>query len=64
MDDLRHSAINVLMKNERSGYTAPAPGLYTHQHLWDTCFVAIGQRHYDIAPGDGKPAPPAQRPVA
>lgn len=48
MDDLRHSAINVLMKNERSGYTAPAPGLYTHQHLWDTCFVAIGQRHYDM----------------
>ena len=47
MDDLRRAAIDVLRKNERDGYTAPARGLYTHQHLWDTCFIAIGQRHYD-----------------
>jgi hypothetical protein len=48
MEDLRHAAINVLKKNERNGYTAPACGLYTHQHLWDSCFIAIGQRHYDV----------------
>lgn len=48
MDDLRREAINVLKKNERGGYTAPARGLYTHQHLWDSCFIAIGQRHYDV----------------
>jgi hypothetical protein len=49
MEDLRRAAIDVLKKNERDGYTAPARGLYTHQHLWDTCFIAIGQRHYDVA---------------
>jgi hypothetical protein len=48
MDDLRRHAINVLTENARSGYTAPARGLYTHQHLWDSCFIAIGQRHYDV----------------
>jgi uncharacterized protein (TIRG00374 family) len=48
MEDLRRAAIDVLTSNERDGYTAPARGLYTHQHLWDTCFIAIGQRHYDV----------------
>ncbi|HEY3956605.1 MAG TPA: trehalase family glycosidase [Streptosporangiaceae bacterium] len=48
MDDLRRAAMNVLAGNARPGYTAPARGLYTHQHLWDTCFIAIGQRHYDV----------------
>ncbi|MGH9092936.1 MAG: MGH1-like glycoside hydrolase domain-containing protein [Acidimicrobiales bacterium] len=45
---LRDRAIAVLAGNERDGYVAPARGLYDHQHLWDTCFVAIGQRHYDV----------------
>jgi len=48
MDDLRRQAINVLTRNARDGYTAPACGLYTHQHLWDSCFIAVGQRHYDV----------------
>lgn len=48
MEDLRRAAIDVLRRNESDGYTAPARGLYTHQHLWDTCFIAIGQRHYDV----------------
>ena len=48
MDDLRRAAISVLERNARPGYTAPARGLYTHQHLWDTCFIAIGQCHYDV----------------
>ena len=48
MEDLRREAISVLSKNARNGYTAPARGLYTHQHLWDSCFIAIGQRHYDV----------------
>jgi len=48
MEDLRREAVNVLRRNGRQGYTAPARGLYTHQHLWDTCFIAIGQRHYDV----------------
>jgi mannosylglycerate hydrolase len=48
MDDLRRAAMKVLAGNARPGYTAPARGLYTHQHLWDTCFIAIGQCHYDV----------------
>ena len=47
--ELRRAAIGVLRGNEAGGYIAPARGLYAHQHLWDTCFTAIGQRHYDIA---------------
>lgn len=42
-------AIDVLSRNARGGYVAPARGLYVHQHLWDSCFIAIGQRHYDVA---------------
>jgi len=45
---LRTRAIDVLAANTRDGYVAPALGLYVHQHLWDTCFIAIGQRHYDV----------------
>lgn len=26
----------------------PAPHLYPHQWLWDSCFTAIGIRHYDV----------------
>ncbi|MGH8981511.1 MAG: MGH1-like glycoside hydrolase domain-containing protein [Acidimicrobiales bacterium] len=47
-DALRRRAIGVLEKNARPGYVAPALGIYVHQHLWDTCFTAIGQRHYDL----------------
>lgn len=38
----------VLEKNDRGNFTVPAPDLYPHQWLWDSCFIAIGQRHYDI----------------
>jgi Glycosyl hydrolase family 63 C-terminal domain len=48
-EELREMAIGVLSRNARSGYVAPARGLYVHQHLWDSCFIAIGQRHYDVA---------------
>ena len=34
--------------NDRGSYTQPAHGLYPHQWLWDSCFVAIGLRHLDI----------------
>lgn len=36
----------VLKNNDIGGWTRPAPGLYPHQWLWDSCFIAIGQRHY------------------
>lgn len=47
--DLIASAKEVLAKNDRGGkYTIPAEGLYPHQWLWDSCFVAIGISNYDI----------------
>jgi len=34
--------------NDRGNYTQPAHGLYPHQWLWDSCFIAIGLRHLDV----------------
>lgn len=45
--DLAEAAQTVLEQNDRGHYTAPAPNLYPHQWLWDSCFTAIGIRHYD-----------------
>lgn len=47
-DTLFNKAKQVLEANDRGLYTIPAKGLYPHQWLWDSCFTAIGQRHYDI----------------
>jgi neutral trehalase len=44
---LAAQAREVLDRNDRGQYTAPA-AIYPHQWLWDSCFVAIGQRHYDV----------------
>lgn len=38
----------VLAENQRGGYTIPAGGLYPHQWLWDSCFIAIGLARYDV----------------
>lgn len=38
----------VLNENENNGHTMPAPNLYPHQWLWDTCFTSIGIRHFDV----------------
>ncbi len=38
----------VLEDNWRGGHTIPAEGLYPHQWLWDSCFIAIGLRHIDV----------------
>jgi hypothetical protein len=38
----------VLERNWQGSYTLPAEGLYPHQWLWDSCFVAIGMSHFDI----------------
>ena len=46
--DLAERAKEVLQHNDRGFYTIPAEGLYPHQWLWDSCFIAIGQRHYDV----------------
>ncbi len=46
--DLLTEARNVLAMNDRGSYTQPAHGLYPHQWLWDSCFVAIGLRQLDV----------------
>lgn len=46
--DLLKEATAVLEMNNRGNYTQPAFGLYPHQWLWDSCFIAIGLRHVDI----------------
>lgn len=45
--DLLSRAQAVLDGNDRGNYTMPASGLYPHQWLWDSCFIAIGLRHGD-----------------
>lgn len=47
-DELLAKARAVLTHNDRGFYTIPAEGMYPHQWLWDSCFIAIGQRHYDV----------------
>jgi neutral trehalase len=44
---LLSAAKDVLKRNDRGLYTAPAEP-YPHQWLWDSCFIAIGLRHYDV----------------
>jgi hypothetical protein len=46
--DLLEQAKAVLEMNDRETYTQPAHGLYPHQWLWDSCFIAIGLRHLDV----------------
>lgn len=44
---LLEQAEGVLKLNDRGNYTVPAENLYPHQWLWDSCFIAIGQRWSD-----------------
>ena len=46
--DLLDGAKAVLKSNDQGSFTIPAEGLYPHQWLWDSCFIAIGLRHYDL----------------
>lgn len=44
---LINQARAVLKSNDLGTWTRPAPGLYPHQWLWDSCFIAIGLAHVD-----------------
>ncbi len=46
--DLVTRAKDVLTRNDHGTFIMPASGLYPHQWLWDSCFIAIGLRHYDV----------------
>lgn len=47
-DELAEICKTVLKNNDRGTHTVPANGFYPHQWLWDSCFIAIGLRHYDV----------------
>lgn len=47
-DELLSGAKQVLKSNDVGKWTRPAPDLYPHQWLWDSCFVAIGLSHYSV----------------
>lgn len=47
--ELYDACIKVLEKNRHGRHTQPAGGFYAHQWLWDSCFIAIGLRHFDIS---------------
>jgi len=47
--DFIEAAKIVLDMNHHGHYTAPVSnGMYPHQWLWDSCFISIGLRHYNI----------------
>lgn len=46
--ELLERAKMVLAENDQGSFTIPALGPYPHQWLWDSCFIAIGLRHYDV----------------
>lgn len=48
VDTILAQAEAVLRKNDRGQYTIPAQGLYPHQWLWDSCFIALGWQHIDL----------------
>jgi hypothetical protein len=46
-DDVVRGALAVLDRNRRGEWTCPAAGIYPHQWLWDSGFVAIGLARHD-----------------
>ena len=40
-------AAEIMRLNDRGDYTVPTNGLYPFQWNWDSCLVALGQRHVD-----------------
>jgi hypothetical protein len=48
-EGLKRQAAAILASNDLGGWTRPAPGLYPHQWLWDSCFVAMGLSHTNPA---------------
>lgn len=45
---LEDRAKAILEGNDQGAFTIPAQGIYPHQWLWDSCFIAIGMRNYDV----------------
>lgn len=47
MTDLSAQARDILVRNDRGGYTVPTHGLYPYQWNWDSAFVALGFAEFD-----------------
>jgi hypothetical protein len=47
MTDLNATARDILIRNDRGGYTVPTHGLYPYQWNWDSAFVALGFAEFD-----------------
>ncbi len=45
--DLRKRATQILVDNDRGGYTVPTPRLYPYQWNWDSAFAALGFSVFD-----------------
>jgi hypothetical protein len=45
--DLDRQARDILIRNDRGGYTVPTHGLYPFQWNWDSAFVALGFAEFD-----------------
>jgi hypothetical protein len=45
--NLARRAQAVLERNRRGDWTCPSGGIYAHQWLWDSCFVAVGLARVD-----------------
>ncbi|MBT8099875.1 MAG: hypothetical protein KJO82_09000, partial [Gammaproteobacteria bacterium] len=46
-ENLDNAARNILINNDRGGYTVPTAGLYPYQWNWDSIFVALGFATFD-----------------
>ena len=46
--ELDQQAIDILLQNDRGGYTVPTARLYPYQWNWDSAFVALGFATFDI----------------
>jgi mannosylglycerate hydrolase len=46
-DKLDTRAREILVENDRGGYTVPTAGLYPYQWNWDSAFVALGLQTFD-----------------
>ena len=46
--DMVDQAKAVLTTNDHGSFTMPSKRIYPHQWLWDSCFIAIGLRDYDV----------------
>ncbi len=45
---MEREARNILVQNDRGGYTIPTEGLYPYQWNWDSAFAALGFAEFDI----------------